>query len=120
MQVTVKTKEGKVIFTDIDPGMNMDIVIPPEEVNGVQKNKGTRVSLSTTPFREIKSTWNSNSITTYVNQPEDDMVRVMVHIDYRDHKTYVTLVDKEVPICTKKVKFKDTSGYLIVTQDEHK
>lgn len=112
MEIRVKTKEGQIIFTDIDPGCNIDALIPREG------SKGIKVWISTTPFREIKSYSSFESVTTFVNQPEDDMVRVVCHIDYRDHKSYVTLVTQEVPIKTKKVKFRDKTGYVIVTEED--
>ena len=106
MIVSVKTKQGKILF-DIEPGESMDATIPEDG------KKGVRVYLSTTTFREIKSTCFQNSITTYVDQPEDDMVRVMVNIDYRENKSYVSLIPQEVNLHTKRVKFKDKADYII-------
>ena len=111
MEIRVKTRKGLIIFCDIDPGMSMDAMIPEEG------RKGTRVHVSTHGFREIRQYSNFDSVTTYTNQTEDDMVRVMVHIVYNDTRDYVSLVNQEVPIKTKKVKFKDTASYVIVTKE---
>lgn len=106
MIVSIKTKQGKILF-DIEPGESMDAIIPEDG------EKGVRVSLSTTTFRKISFSQNYNSFTTSVSQPEDDMVRVMVHIDYRENRSYVSLIPQEVKLHTKKVKFKDKADYII-------
>lgn len=109
MEIRVKTRVGKIIFTDITPGQSMDVQI---------ENQAT-VYLHTKPFREIKTHTAFDSVTTYLNQPEYDMVNVSVSIKYKRMHYYVDLGSKEVSITAKKVKFKDNTSYVVITDDNN-
>jgi len=107
MEIRVKTRVGQIIFTDIEPGMSMDANI----------ENDARVHLYTTSFRQIKRYNAFDSVTTYIDQEEDDMVKVHVSIKYKKMNYYVDLGSKEVSINTKKVKFKDKTGYVVVIKE---